>query len=89
MCWFLWLWGFNYARVPLETQMQLDIKKLSQQELVEEAYWVLEQCVKERQLIPQADTFALNETHYPWDMEQEMRRLLVQVLDSLGYPTPG
>lgn len=87
---FLWLWGFNYARIPLEQQMHLDIKELDNTQLIVEAEWVLQRCSDERALIPHADTFALTAKHYQTsDLETEMRRLLVQVLDSLGYNTTG
>jgi hypothetical protein len=84
---FLFLWGFNYARVPLEKTMGLDVRELSKEELRKEADEIIQICINARNEIKGSDTFSLKQNFFPEDLETEMRFCLMKVLDSLGYPT--
>lgn len=86
---FLWIWGFNYARIPLKEQIALETKPLSHVDLMLEAEYILERCTTTRALIPQADTNALRPEHFPEDLEGHLRECLVRALDKMGYPTVG
>lgn len=86
---FLVMWGYNYARIPLETQIKIDARKLKYTELRDEVDFVMDICAKSRALIPQADTFALTEDYFPENLEEEMHNCLVEVLQEYGYPTVG
>jgi hypothetical protein len=87
---FLLMWGFNYARVPLETQIGLDLQPLGREQLIAEARWVQAQAINTRRQIPSADTFALNESHYlEFDIENMMRAYLADALNEWGFPTWG
>ena len=87
---FLVMWGYNYARVPLETQLNLDLQPLGRERLIEEATWVQKQALESRRQIPFADTFALSAAHYAdFDIEPMMRGYLADALNEWGFPTWG
>lgn len=87
---FLLMWGYNYARVPLETQLGLDARPLTHAELLAEVQWVQKQAAAVRKEIPFADTSALTAAHYvEFDTERMMRLYLEDALNEWGYPTWG
>jgi hypothetical protein len=90
---FLLIWGYNYARIPIETQIQIDARKLYVEELREEANYIMQAAAQARaeigDLADDIDTFALSEADFPTNLENEMRNCLVQVLEDFGYPTIG
>ncbi len=88
--WFLLLWGFNYARVPVAQQMQLEVPEyLGHQEIWAEANYIKQKCIATRNSIPNLDTNAITSQYYPEDLETEMRGLLEEVLAIYGYDTTG
>lgn len=89
---FLVLWGFNYARIPVEVQMGLEVRKLYAEELRAEADYLSKACSLERAKIPNIDTHAITESQFgfsPSELEQEMHRCLVAVLRDYNFPTVG
>lgn len=87
---FLVLWGFNYARIPLEEQIQLEVAPLSTEQVLKEAQWVQERAIETRNMIKYADTSALTEDHYRgYDLEDKMRAYLADALNEWGFPTWG
>jgi len=86
---FLLLWGFNYARIPLENQLQLETKKLNLEEIINETKNATNIAKHARSNIPNADTNALSIDFLPSNLEDTMRQLLVNSLDKYGYPTVG
>ena len=86
---FLVLWGFNYARIPVEKQMGLKVRKLYAKELREEADYLVQACSLERSRIAGIDTNAIGVEQLPADLEQEMHRCLVEVLKEYNFPTVG
>ena len=86
---FMVFWGFNYARIPLEDQMGLEVRKLYMEELRAEADYIAQKSAAARAEIPGIDTFEVMAKHFPEDLETEMRNCLVLVLKELGYPTVG
>lgn len=87
--WFLFIWGYNYGRVPIENQLNIKIKELSINKIKEETQWATRKTIAYRKLVAGADTTALNETFLPNNLEKEMRASLKSVLTELGYPTFG
>jgi hypothetical protein len=84
--WFLFLWGYNYARVPMAEQLELEIPDtMGFKEIWEEALYVKNSSIKTRNLIPNLDTNAITADYYPEDLEVEMRKLLKEVLKEYGY----
>lgn len=86
---FLVLWGFNYARQPLENQLNLDTQKLDLEQIIKETTWATNEINHARNRIPNADTNALTTDFLPPNLEDTMRQLLVKVLKQYDYPTTG
>lgn len=86
---FLFLWGFNYARAPLEKQLGLELSPLSLSELKEELYYETEQVKRLRSLIPDADTEPISKAMLPASLESVLRGELEQLLERLGFSTIG
>ncbi|MCP4440632.1 MAG: DUF3810 domain-containing protein [Aureispira sp.] len=86
---FLFMWGYNYARVPLEEQMHIDALPLDLAALKIEGSYIKDKCIDIRKQIPNTDTTAIDASYYPDDLENTMRELLEGVLDEAGYPTTG
>lgn len=85
--WFLILWGFNYARVPIEQQISLKTaKSLNYDEVVAEASFVKDAIINYRAQIPKVDSMALTSSSFPSALEDTMRQLLTGVLKELHYP---
>jgi hypothetical protein len=86
--WFLLFWGYNYARVPMHQQLDLDLPEAMNFETIwEEAQYIKNTCIQARTAIPNADTFALTQAAYPDNLEVVMRQSLTQVLAHYGYDT--
>jgi hypothetical protein len=86
---FLVLWGFNYARVPLEKTIGLEVKELSKVELMNEADYIMTKTVDLRYRIKGNEITECTEELFPKDLENEMRSCLVDVLKDFDYPTYG
>ncbi|MFK7949055.1 MAG: DUF3810 domain-containing protein [Saprospiraceae bacterium] len=86
---FLFLWGFNYAREPLENQLQLNTQNLNLQQIIKETEKATNVAKVARQQILNADTNALTHDFLPPNLEDTMRQLLVKVLKKYNYPTVG
>ena len=86
---FMFLWGFNYARIPIEKTMRIDARELDSLELRAEADYITAQCSLGRAEIIGADSFEIDAKFFPENLEDEMRSCLVSVLKDLGYPTIG
>ncbi|MEM8526317.1 MAG: DUF3810 domain-containing protein [Bacteroidota bacterium] len=82
---FLFLWGFNYARVPIEQQQGLEVQPLSKEEL----WTALEEerdCIIKLRAEIGKDSVALLQEQLPDDLEQKVQTNLRRVLKELGYP---
>jgi Zn-dependent protease with chaperone function len=86
---FLTLWGFNYARQPLEKQLNLNTQTLDLKQIIKETKWATNEINLARNKIPNADTNALTIDFLPLNLEDTMRQLLVNVLKQHNYPTVG
>lgn len=88
--WFLLLWGYNYARVPMAEQLELEVPETMDFDAVwAEAQYIKKTCIDLRNQIPNIDTHAITAAAYPEDLENEMRRLLELVLEEYGYDCSG
>lgn len=83
------LWGFNYNRIGLEKQLQLDAASLDLPALAAEAEWATRSAIESRALIPGASAAALGSLILPAHLESELRSSLTRVLNEIGYPAPG
>lgn len=86
---FLFLWGYNYRRIPLEEQLGLARPVLDVETLLAEAWRIQDSSLACRARIAHADSNALEPRHFPSDLETEMRTLLVLALDKHDYPSRG
>ncbi len=86
---FLWLWGMNYARPLIEDQLTLDVQPFSVDSLAAYTNEVTQRTIAARNQILELDTFALDATYLPADLETVMRKHLEAVLQDLDYPTYG
>nr|WP_256534151.1 DUF3810 family protein [Lewinella sp. JB7] len=85
---FLWLWGFNYGRVPVESQLGFSQYQPDVAELRERVYTTATRLADYRRKIS-PDSFALTEADFPADLEASMRPLVAAALHRHGYPSAG
>lgn len=86
---FLIMWGFNYGRVSIEDHLKMESKSLSINDLrieLDSSTVVLSDL---RSQVPNITDSALTASYLPQDLENTMRDALKDVLQKLGYPTPG
>ncbi|MFN7120204.1 MAG: DUF3810 family protein [Saprospiraceae bacterium] len=73
---FLFLWGFNYGRVPVEDQLGLEPKPLSLDDLKEELKLETEYIIELRSQIPHITDSAITADFLPENLERQVRRNL-------------
>ena len=87
---FFWLWGFNYARVPLPTQMGLQIQPLDSTMLWREFQTETGVLDALRSSLVGSDTAALNDLRFwPPQAEDTIRAALGKWLVHEHFPVPG
>ena len=86
---FLFLWGYNYGRIPLETNLGIGPTPLTFEELRDELEISTAEALRLRSQLPGVGDSVVSETFFPADLENTMRRELAQNLQHFGYPTPG
>lgn len=87
---FLWMWGYNYGRIPIEQQLQLEVAQLPYDSLKSELLAETEAISAiRRQLTPPGDTHALVLPYSRRELERRVRTSLKQQLTQYGYPVPG
>lgn len=86
---FMFLWGFNYARVPLEEKIGLHVEPLALTALKSEADETMRLAMNARVLIPQISDSAVTAEYLPEDLENVMRANLEKALKSVGYGAYG
>jgi hypothetical protein len=86
---FMFLWGFNYARLPLEEKIGLDVAPLTWAELKVEADAVVDFAMEARNRIPGITDSAVTAEFMPDDLENRVRADLEKALKSIGYGAYG
>ena len=86
---FMGLWGFNYARIPLEKHLELSVQNPDFPELANLGQRELDAAIEARAQIRKADTTALSSSFFQPEAEKVVREALSKSLLTLGYPTPG
>ena len=85
---FLWMWGFNYGRTPVEERLGFPLYQPELEELRTSVYREAEAlALLRRSLSP--DTVALDETVLPADLEAAVRPLVARSMQAHGYLAPG
>jgi Protein of unknown function (DUF3810) len=83
---FLWLWGFNYLRIPIEKQMGIQPKPLSVIELKEELDFYTTKIEAERNLLTGQLDKAITDNDLPADLHEDINNNMVFTMRDLGYP---
>ena len=86
---FLFLWGFNYGRLPIEEQLGLGLEPLSFSELKEEFAHETEVIKRLRKEIPGANRNPISEEMLPENLEKKLRAELESWLAQHGFSTVG
>lgn len=86
---FLFLWGYNYSRIPLEEQIGFEMEPMSIEEIKQELDRNTTLITSLRQEIKGASSYALTDAYYPTDFEHYLREDVKRTFKELGYPTPG
>lgn len=86
---FLLLWGFNYARLPLEKQIGIDPMPLDSTELKTELDALTEELRLVLDQLPNQSSASLESIIVEGDIENKMRQEVIQTFNSLDYPTGG
>lgn len=87
---FFWLWGFNYARTPLETQMGLELHPLDSTVLWQEFQAETQALDSLRAVLIGSDTNALNDARFwPSHAEDTVREAVEQWLAGENFPVEG
>lgn len=88
--WFLLLWGYNYARVPVEVQLKLHcVDSMEYKAIWAEAQYIKNTCIEARNQIPNLDTHAITANYFSENIEDEMRQCLENALKEHGYDCSG
>lgn len=85
---FLFLWGFNYQRIPIEEKLEFNAAPLDGVKLRRVVLRLKDELVLARSQVT-SDTSVLAEGLVPADLQPEMRTHLCDFLEAHGYPTPG
>ena len=86
---FTWMWGFNYGRISLEDQLELDISPMEDSLILPRLDALTQSLSLDRVSIPKADTNTLSKEFLPADYEDLIRADLEVLLTELGYPVKG
>jgi hypothetical protein len=86
---FLFLWGFNYSREPIENQMNLTLSPLTLDVLESELELETTRLTALRVEIPGATDSALTTAFLPEHMETQLRKNLEGWLAAHHFPTVG
>ncbi len=86
---FFFLWGYNYARIPVEEQLSLNVQPVAAKELRAELKWVSEKLVDLREELSMHYGENPDELALPKNTERQLRASLEQWLDLRGFPTTG
>jgi len=86
---FLFLWGYNYLRIPIEDHLHIEPKPLNISELRQELELATEDLIVLRNAIPNATSDALNATFFPNNMEENVNQAVELFLQKHDYPSIG
>ena len=86
---FIWLWGFNYGRIPLEQHLQIAPKPLTIVELKTELDLTTAKIIDKRRMISGADSSSFGWEFIRKDIKEATRKEVEYTLSSLGYSKTG
>ena len=83
---FMWLWGFNYLRVPVEQSMSFEPKPILVKDLKSKLVARLPELMAARKVIPGVDAMAIDTSYMPPDFEEKIRTHIQDCLIKYDYP---
>lgn len=83
--WFFIFWGFNYGRIPLEHKLNIEVKPLTETELIDETNETIKNLESIRNKI-QHDTNVIPQIVFINDIENSSRTTLNNTLQEFNYP---
>jgi hypothetical protein len=86
---FFWLWGFNYSRIPLDQQLDLQKVQPQREALIEEVKLTIDRMALARNLVAPMDSNALSISALPPQLEKKVRNSLEGLLAEINYPSLG
>ncbi len=86
---FLFLWGFNYARIPIEQQIGIQPKGLDKTELYNELLSATNDLITAYDQIKDFEDNYYHRYVFEKDLESKIRLEVKRTFKELGYPTPG
>lgn len=86
---FLFLWGYNYGRVPIEQQLSIAPLPLSKEQLWAELQLETRNIIKMRNDIEGSGQKPLDDSYLPPKMERILRNGVERWLKEYGFPTVG
>jgi len=87
---FFWLWAFSYARIPLQTQLKLDVQPLDSTALWQELRSETQILDSLRKTLVGNDTNAINdERFWPDHAEDTIREAVEKWMASENFPVGG
>ncbi|MEM9987573.1 MAG: DUF3810 domain-containing protein, partial [Bacteroidota bacterium] len=88
---FYFMWGFNYARRPIQEQLQLPSITADADGLTQEFQAATTALITAYQELPISPDHEgpVDEAIFPHNLEQHLRTLLTDTLEAMGYPSPG
>lgn len=86
---FLWFWGYNYGRIPVEKQLDFSTYEMPLPELINSVREGAKTVTAARFDIKGADSSAVNIELSGKEWTTQIRPLLIQALVADGYPVPG
>lgn len=86
---FLFLWGYNYGRIPVENHLKLELTPVSMEELREMMVEEAEVLTELRRQIPAITDSAITRGNLPGRLERNLREDLEAWLAGHDFPTTG
>lgn len=86
---FLWMWGFNYGRIPVEQQLQLNAEAIPYDTVKAVLLEETQTLIALREKIASPDSQALTMPYGRGELEKRVRESLKAQLSKYGYPIPG
>jgi len=86
---FLFLWGYNYARIPFESQLSLKPEPQSKETLLETLKFHTDIAKDFRTKVSGQNEQAFDQSRIPSNFESVMRTEIKRTMKQLGYPTAG
>ncbi len=83
---FMWLWGFNYLRVPMEETMQFIPRPIPVVDLKAKLIERLSELEAARNAIPRIGDAAIDTSYMPDEFEEKIRSHVQTALVEYGYP---